>query len=242
MGSMFDETYLISALGPDHIFPDPRFASDEGLLAFGGDLNPDRILKAYRKGIFPWYSPGDPILWWSPDPRLVLYPGKVRVNRSFARVLRNAPYTVRFDTDFSTVIRACASVPRPGQNGTWLTPEMIEAYETLHERGFAHSVEVYMEGEFAGGLYGIALGAAFFGESMVSLRPNASKIALKALSDVLQERGYDLIDCQVVTDHLLRMGAEAIPRARFLDELEGAVSRGGDWGSWSDFHWEYRDG
>jgi leucyl/phenylalanyl-tRNA--protein transferase len=243
MSSIFDDDYFVAPLSRySHSFPDPRHAAKEGLLAYGGDLHPDRILKAYRSGIFPWYNPGDPILWWSPDPRLLLYPGALKVRRSFRRVLRNRDYAVRFDHDFPAVIAACASVPRPGQKGTWLTPEMREAYTELHRRGFAHSVEVYMEGELAGGLYGIALGGAFFGESMFSVRPDGSKIALKALSDVLRKKGYDFIDCQVVTDHLAGLGATPVPRERFLDELERALLKPGDLGSWSNFHWEYKDG
>jgi leucyl/phenylalanyl-tRNA--protein transferase len=143
MSSIFDENYFIAPLSRySHSFPDPRYAAAEGLLAYGGDLHPDRLLKAYRMGIFPWYNPGDPILWWSPDPRLLLYPERFDLRRSFRRVLRNREYTVRFDHDFPAVIAACASVPRPGQRGTWLTPEMQAAYTELHRRGFAHSVEV----------------------------------------------------------------------------------------------------
>jgi leucyl/phenylalanyl-tRNA--protein transferase len=243
MSSIYDDDYFIAPLSRySHNFPDPRHAAEEGLLAYGGDLHPDRILKAYRSGIFPWYNPGDPILWWSPDPRLLLYPERFVLRRSFRRVLRNREYTVRFDHDFPAVIAACAAVPRPGQRGTWLTPEMQAAYTELHRRGFAHSVEVYREGELAGGLYGIAMGGAFFGESMFSARPDGSKIALKALSDVLREKGYDFIDCQVVTDHLVSLGATPVPRERFLEELERALGKPSDIGSWSDYHWEYHDG
>ncbi|WP_457606918.1 leucyl/phenylalanyl-tRNA--protein transferase [Nitratifractor sp.] len=243
MASIYDDDYYIVPISRySHTFPDPRLAAEEGLLAYGGDLHPDRILKAYRSGIFPWYKPGDPILWWSPDPRLVLYPEKLRLSRSFRRVLRNRAYEVRFDRRFEEVIRACARTPRPGQEGTWLTEEMQEAYTELHQRGFAHSVEVMMEGELVGGLYGIAMGGIFFGESMFSRRPDASKIALKALSDVLRETGYDLIDCQVVTYHLVRLGAEEIPRERFLEELESALHKPGEIGRWTDLKWEYDDG
>jgi len=225
-----------------HSFPDPRQAAKEGLLAYGGDLHPDRILKAYRTGIFPWYSEGDPILWWSPDPRLLLYPERFRVRRSFRRVLRNRKYTVCFDRDFEAVIAACATVPRGEQKGTWLLPEMREAYTELHRRGFAHSVEVYENDRLVGGLYGIALGGGFFGESMFSRAKDGSKIALKALSDVLREKGYDFIDCQVVTDHLVGLGAEPVPRERFLAELEAALQKPCDVGSWSDYQWGYNDG
>ncbi|WP_292655413.1 leucyl/phenylalanyl-tRNA--protein transferase [Nitratifractor sp.] len=242
MSSIFDPDYFITPLSPySHTFPDPRHAAEEGLLAFGGDLHPDRILKAYRHGIFPWYNPGDPILWWSPDPRLILYPDQLRVNRSFRRILRNRNYTVRFDHDFPAVITACASMPERQERGTWLTSEMQEAYTELHRRGFAHSVEVYEEEALVGGLYGIAMGRAFFGESMFSRTRDGSKIALKALSDVLRGKGYDFIDCQVVSDHLVRLGAVAVPRQQFLEELEAALSSAPELGSWSNYRWEYQD-
>jgi len=242
MSSIFDPDYFITPLSPySHTFPDPAFAAKEGLLAYGGDLHPDRILKAYRSGIFPWYNPGDPILWWSPDPRLILYPDQLRVNRSFRRVLRNRNYTVRFDHDFPAVIAACATMPERQKRGTWLSPEMQEAYTELHRRGFAHSVEVYEEGKLVGGLYGIAMGRAFFGESMFSRARDGSKIALKALSDVLRGKGYDFIDCQVVSDHLVRLGAVAVPRHRFLEELESALQSAPEVGSWSNYRWEYHD-
>jgi len=243
VSSIFDDDYFIAPLSRySHTFPDPRYAAEEGLLAYGGDLHPDRILKAYRMGIFPWFNEGDPILWWSPDPRLLLYPENFVLRRSFRRVLRNRDHDVRFDHDFEAVIAACASAPREGQKGTWLLPEMQEAYTELHRRGFAHSVEVYESGELIGGLYGIAMGKAFFGESMFSTRPDGSKIAIKALSDVLREKGYDFIDCQVVTDHLVGLGAISVSRERFLRELEAALDKPSDLGSWSDYHWEYSDG
>jgi len=242
VSSIFDDDYFIAPLSRySHSFPDPRYAAKEGLLAYGGDLHPDRILKAYRTGIFPWYKPGDPILWWSPDPRLLLYPNRLILRRSFRRALRNRNYVVRFDHDFASVIASCASIPRHGQEGTWLTPEMQEAYTELHHRGFAHSVEVYEEGELVGGLYGIAMGGAFFGESMFSRRRDGSKVALKALCDLLSKKGYDFIDCQVVTDHLVSLGALPVARDRFLSELESALVKPSDIGSWSKFHWEYED-
>ncbi|MEA3456826.1 MAG: leucyl/phenylalanyl-tRNA--protein transferase [Campylobacterota bacterium] len=223
-------------------FPNPRYASMEGLLAYGGDLSPNRLLTAYRKGIFPWYNADDPILWWSPNPRLVLYPGQFKMHKSFRRVLRNGIFSVTFDHHFEEVIRLCGTVPRSGQKGTWLTSEMQEAYATLHGMGHAHSVEVYFEEELVGGLYGIAMGKAFFGESMFSLKDNASKVAFKALSDVLGLRGYDFIDCQVNNAHLVRLGAIDIPRDTFLDELEESLEKPGDLGSWQHFKWEYSDG
>lgn len=242
MASIFDADCLIPPLGRDLIFPNPRYASTEGLLAYGGDLSPNRLLTAYRKGIFPWYNADDPILWWSPDPRLVLYPKNFKLSKSFRRTLRNGGFTVTFDQRFADVIRYCGTVPREGQQGTWLVNEMQRAYIELHEMGFAHSVEVYFEGELVGGLYGIAMGKAFFGESMFSLRSDASKVAFKALSDVLGSKGYDFIDCQITNDHLIRLGATVIPRDRFLDELEESLGKSSDLGLWQHFNWEYDNG
>lgn len=242
MASIFDADCLIPPLGRDLIFPNPRYASTEGLLAYGGDLSPNRLLTAYRKGIFPWYNADDPILWWSPDPRLVLYPKNFKLSKSFKRTLKNGGFTVTFDRRFSDVIHYCGTVPREGQQGTWLVSEMQSAYIELHEMGFAHSVEVYFEGELVGGLYGIAMGKAFFGESMFSLRSDASKVAFKALSDVLGSKGYDFIDCQITNDHLIRLGATVIPRGRFLDELEESLGKSSDLGSWQHFNWEYVNG
>ena len=224
------------------IFPNPRYAATEGLLAYGGDLSPNRLLTAYRKGIFPWFNADDPILWWSPDPRLVLYPDQFKMSKSFRRVLRNGGFSVTFDQAFEEVIHLCGTVPRGEQKGTWLTSEMQQAYIELHEMGFAHSVEVYLEEELVGGLYGIAMGKAFFGESMFSLKGNASKVAFKALSDVLGLRGYDFIDCQVTNEHLVRLGATAISRDSFLDALEESLAKPSDLGSWQHFKWEYSDG
>jgi len=237
-----DTSYLIPPLEDDHLwFPDPRRASQEGIVAWGGDLHPERLLAAYRQGVFPWFGAHDPILWWSPDPRLVLYPEDFRITKSFRRVLRNAKYSVTFDHAFTRVIRACGQIPRPGQTGTWLHPDMQEAYALLHQQGYAHSIETWMDGELAGGVYGIALGKAFFGESMFALRPNASKIALAALRGVLAAKSYDFIDCQVETEHLVRMGAVTVPRDHFLDALALALTKPGDIGSWADYRWEYDD-
>ena len=244
MNSTFEEDdYYISPLDKSSSdFPDPRLASDEGLLAYGGDLSSERLLSGYKKGIFPWYSEGDIILWWSPNPRLLLYPDKFKVRKSFRRVLRSGKFTVSFDARFSDVIKYCATVPREGQRSTWIVRDMIEAYIRLHDEGFAHSVEVYKAGELVGGLYGIAFGKAFFGESMFSLLPDASKIAFKALSDVLGRRGYDFIDCQMKTDHMIGLGAEVVERDLFLDGLEEAIKKPTDMGSWQHFKWEYNDG
>ncbi|HSR74390.1 MAG TPA: leucyl/phenylalanyl-tRNA--protein transferase [Sulfurovum sp.] len=244
MASMFDEdNYYVPQLNKHFLaFPNPYFAPDEGLLAYGGDLSPSRLLAAYKKGIFPWYSQGEPILWWSPNPRLLLFPENFKVRKSFKRVLRSGRFTVTFDTNFSEVITHCATVYRKGQESTWIVPEMKEAYIRLHEEGFAHSVEVYKEGKLVGGLYGVALGKAFFGESMFSLVPDASKVAFKALSDVLGRRGYDFIDCQMKTEHMLGLGAEVVEREIFLDALDETVDKAMDFGSWQHFTWEYNDG
>ena len=191
-----------------------------GLLAAGADLSPGRLLDAYRHGIFPWYSAKEPILWWSPDPRMVLVPGEFKVSRSFGKVLRNRAWEVRFDTSFEAVMQACAA-PRgaglpDGQPHTWISEDMIEAYTRLHELGWAHSVETWIDGELAGGLYGIAIGAMFYGESMFSRRPDASKIALAGLVRHIAALGFGLIDCQMKTPHLASLGAREIPRAEFL--------------------------
>jgi len=237
-----EEAYYIPPLSKySSAFPDPRLASDEGLLAYGGDLSSHRLLGAYKKGIFPWYSKDDPILWWSPNPRLLLYPDKFIVRKSFRRVLRSGKFTVTFDKYFSEVIIHCAMVYREGQEASWIVDEIIEAYTRLHEEGFAHSVEVHKEGKLVGGLYGIAFGKAFFGESMFSLVPDASKVAFKALSDVLGSRGYDFIDCQMKTEHMVRLGAEVVDRDIFLDALEETIDKPMDFGKWHDFHWEYKE-
>lgn len=238
MPSMFDEDYYIPPLRATN-FPNPKFASDEGLLAYGGDLSSHTLLTAYRKGIFPWYSSEDPILWWSPNPRLVLYPEKFYIRKSFRRVLRSGKFTVTFDQHFEKVINYCASVPREGQKGSWIVPEMIEAFVRLHEEGFAHSIEVHKDGMLVGGLYGIAMGKGFFGESMFSLVKDASKVAFKALSDVLAAKGYDFIDCQMPTDHMIGLGAEVVERNIFLDALSLALQKPSDLGSWHEFKWTY---
>lgn len=223
------------------VFPNPRYADDEGLLAFGGDLSTKRLLLAYKHGIFPWYTEGDPILWWSPNPRLVLFPEAFKLRKSFKRVLRSGKFCVTFDKHFSDVIAYCANVSREGQEATWILSEMEEAYTRLHKEGYAHSVEVHLEGKLVGGLYGVALGKAFFGESMFSLVSDASKVAFKALSDVLGDRGYDFIDCQMKTNHLMSLGAQVIQRDDFLDALDIAMDKQTDSGSWQDFNWIYKE-
>ncbi len=198
-------------------FPHPSEASEEGIVAWGGDLSPSRIIRAYQEGIFPWYSKQDPILWWSPDPRLIMEFEDFRLRKSLKKSLKRFSYS--FDTNFSDVIRACASVPREGQNGTWILPEVIEAYETLHAMGVAHSVESYFEGKLVGGLYGVVVGGVFCGESMFALQNDASKAAYYVLVRHLQHWGYDFIDCQVPTDHLKSLGAKEVRRDIFLQKL-----------------------
>jgi leucyl/phenylalanyl-tRNA---protein transferase len=214
-------------------FPHPALAADGGLLAVGGDLRPERMVLAYRNGIFPWYSEGRPILWWCPSPRLVLFPSELRVWRSLAKVLRKDPYRITLDTAFASVIRACAEIPRPDQDGTWITQDLEQAFVRLHELGVAHSVEAWEGDRLVGGLYGLSLGRTFFGESMFSLRPDASKVAFVKLVRQLQAWDFDLIDCQVVTEHLLRFGAREIELDTFLDHLEQSVQRPGRPGPWS---------
>ncbi|MBV8466281.1 MAG: leucyl/phenylalanyl-tRNA--protein transferase [Burkholderiales bacterium] len=213
---------MIPWLGRALTFPPLEKALREpnGLLAAGGDLSLDRVLLAYRNGIFPWFAAGEPILWWSPDPRMVLMPDELHVHRSLEKTLRNKPYEIRFDTAFGQVIRACANVPRPGQDGTWIGDEMVIAYGKLHARGWAHSAECWLDGELAGGLYGIAIGRMFFGESMFAHRPDASKLAFVHLVRWLKAQGYGMIDCQMRTDHLARFGAYEIPRAEFLARMQ----------------------
>lgn len=216
-------------------FPPVEYATAEGLLAVGGDLSSERLLEAYRHGIFPWYSAGQPILWWSPDPRAVLYPERLKIRRSLKQTLRRGHFCVRFDTAFRDVMLACAA-PRDQYTGggTWITDEMIEAYRHLHELGFAHSVETWHDERLVGGLYGVALGGVFFGESMFSRATDASKVALVALAERLRTWGFALIDCQVPSAHLSSLGAEEIPRAQFLAELAQGLMRPGQPGRWHD--------
>jgi leucyl/phenylalanyl-tRNA--protein transferase len=206
---------------PDQAFPDPDSALTEpnGLLAIGGCLSPQRLLKAYRQGIFPWFSPGEPVLWWSPDPRLVLFPGREIISRSLRKRLRKAEYSVTYDRCFSEVMKACAE-PRVQSPGTWITEDMLAAYQLLHQQGAAHSVEVWYQGDLVGGLYGVAVGQVFFGESMFHRRSDASKVALMTLAKDLQRWGYRLIDCQVYSDHLASLGAEEISRTEFNKLLQ----------------------
>ena len=205
-------------------FPSPALAED-GLLAVGGDLRPERLLLAYSSGIFPWYDDRQPILWHSPDPRMVLEAGNLHVPVSLRKTIRRRPYRLTLDGAFEAVIAGCAAVRRPEGPGTWITPEMSAAYTELHRLGFAHSAEAWAGEELAGGLYGVSLGGAFFGESMFARRPDASKIAFVALVEQLARRGITLVDCQVHTEHLERFGAEEWPRERYLAALAEAIRK-----------------
>lgn len=226
---------MLFLLSEDHPsdFPDPALAEHEpnGLLAVGGDLSVERLLAAYGLGIFPWYGRNQPILWWSPDPRLVLFPPALRVSRSLRRTLRRGLYEVSVDRDFAGVVRGCAA-PRPAADGTWILPEMRRAYVRLHQLGHAHSVEVWQGAELMGGLYGVAVGCAFFGESMFSRATDASKVALVHLARLLGAWGYGLIDCQVYTPHLASLGAVEIPRSAFQARLASAAARAPDPQAW----------
>lgn len=224
--------YLLDPDDPE-TFPPPEKADRSGLLAVGGDLSPERLLAAYSQGIFPWYSEGQPILWHSPHPRFVLEPARLHVGRSLRKAINAGTYEVRWDTAFADVITACGQVPRPGQRGTWITNDMREAYITLHQLGFAHSVESWADGELKGGLYGISLGAAFFGESMFAHAPDASKVAFVTAVERFREWGFHLIDCQQETEHLARFGAEPWPRKRFLSALAQALKEPTRRGSWT---------
>jgi len=205
-------------------FPPPHLAIKEGLLAVGGDLSAERLILAYRSGIFPWYSEGEPILWWSPDPRLVLYPDELRISRSLRKVIKRKLFHITFDQDFEAVITGCADAKRSYGEGTWITEEMKSAYIELHRRGYAHSVEAWQDEKLVGGLYGIAMGRAFFGESMFSRVSNASKVAFVSLVETLREKCFTLIDCQVRTDHLMRFGARELPRKVFLEQIMKAMA------------------
>lgn len=214
-------------LSPGDRLPDPSQAREDGLVAVGGDLSVERLLEAYQSGLFPWSA--NPITWWSPDPRGILPVGAVHVSRSLARTLRQAPYTVTFDQDFSAVIRACATVPRGGASSTWISPQLLEAYEQLAQAGHAHSVECWQEGLLVGGVYGVSVGGFFAGESMFHRADDASKVALVHLDRHLARRGFTLLDCQMVTSVTRSLGAIEIPRADYLDRLARAVGQPSRW-------------
>lgn len=214
------------------VFPPPEGADPSGLVAVGGDLSTERLLAAYRSGIFPWPLVERPLLWFSPDPRMVLRPHEIVVSRSLRKTLRRGVYEVRLDTAFERVVRRCAEIPRRGEAGTWITSDMAEAYTRLHELGFAHSAEAWEDGALVGGLYGVSLGASFFGESMFADRPDASKVAFAVLVRQLDAWGFDLVDCQVHTEHLARFGAREWSRKRFLAALRRSLetpTRRGPW-------------
>lgn len=213
-------------------FPDPHLADESGLLGVGGDLAVERLLLAYRSGIFPWYSDDQPILWWSPDPRMVLFPKELHIPKSLKKLLKNHPFVLRMDSAFEQVITQCMGVPRPGQDGTWITPEMKDAYMDLHLAGYAHSMEVWEGERLVGGLYGVAVGGVFCGESMFTLVPNASKIALVTLIEQLHTLGFTLLDCQVHTDHLERFGAKFISKSDYLTRLRDIAHVDIGVGSW----------
>lgn len=222
----------IFRLVDDLVFPPPDYADPSGLLAVGGDLSSERLLEAYRAGIFPWYSDDQPILWWSPDPRFVLELDEFKLSRSLGKTLRRKVFQVTFDRVFDEVIAACASVPREGQSGTWITPEMQEAYVNLHGLGYAHSVETWFKGELVGGLYGVSLGKAFFGESMFHRKADASKVALAILVQKLKSWDFQFIDSQMTTDHMARLGAREVPRRIFLKRLKSALRHPTKRGKW----------
>jgi len=218
--------FLLDGTSPQEPFPDPEMAETDpdGLLAVGGDLSPERVVQAYRQGIFPWYDESQPILWWSPDPRMVLYPGELHVSRSLRKLLRQERFSITFDQAFDQVIRACAA-PRNGEAATWLTAEMIKTWESLHEQGIAHSVEAWRSDRLVGGLYGNVLGGVFFGESMFARESNASKVAFVCLTRSIEQAGFGLVDCQVYTEHLASLGARLIPRSRFLHSLRELLNQ-----------------
>ena len=213
-------------------FPFPHYSksSPEGILVVGGNTSPGMLLSAYSQGIFPWYSPGQPILWWSPDPRFVLFPGELHIPKRMKRSMGQRPFRVTMDMDFRGVIRSCAETPRQHETGTWITEEMIEGYIRFHELGYAHSVEAWSEEELVGGVYGVSLGRCFFGESMFTRKSNASKIALFTLVEVLENEGFHIVDCQVYTENLERFGARDISRPRFYEHfavgMQGETLRG----------------
>ncbi|HUO77057.1 MAG TPA: leucyl/phenylalanyl-tRNA--protein transferase [Thermodesulfovibrionales bacterium] len=219
---------------PDRIvFPSPEYAEEDGLLAVGGDLSEERLLLAYSAGIFPWYSEGTPILWWSPDPRLILLPDELKVSRSLRQTINKGMYKVTMDKAFGEVIENCASVSRKEGEGTWITAEMVTAYVRLHDSGFAHSVESWYGEELAGGLYGVSLSGVFFGESMFAKRRDASKVAFVKLIQQLKEWDFRLVDCQITTEHLKRLGAREVSRLEFMSRLREALKRPHRHGRWT---------
>ncbi|NJB86589.1 leucyl/phenylalanyl-tRNA--protein transferase [Lewinella marina] len=214
------------------LFPDPLRSNGEGPACFGGDLSPERLFSAYRLGYFPWFAEGEPILWWHPDPRFVLFPEELKVSKSMRPYFNQQKYRVTYDERFREVMEECRKIYRPEQRGSWITDDLIEGYVSLHRMGIAHSVEVYEGDELVGGLYGLALGKVFFGESMYFKRPNASKFGFISLVKRLRERGYRLVDCQQETGHLKSLGARAIPRTAFIDHLAEIDAEDTERGKW----------
>ena len=229
---------IIQLNDDDCFFPPAEHASPDGLVAFGGDLSPQRLIVAYANGIFPWYSEDEPILWWSLDPRLIIRPGEMKISKSLRHTLKSGKFECRIDTNFCMVMQHCASVFRPDQDGTWILDEMIEAYCHLHEIGIAHSFETYLDGELVGGLYGVSIGKVFFGESMFHTVTDASKVAFHHLHRFLQQNDFQLIDCQQETTHLMSLGAYAIPRSEFLQELKVLTKEPTLVGNWGSGKWE----
>lgn len=222
----------IFQLSSELVFPNPAYAKQSGLLAVGGDLRPERLLQAYSQGIFPWYSEPNPILWWSPPVRPVLHPGQIRINRSLAKTLRRKPYEIRLDTATPEVIGGCAKWHGENDGQTWITEDMQAAYTTLHHLGYVHSAEAWLDGELVGGLYGVALGKAFFGESMFALKPDASKVAFAVLCKQLDAWGFELVDSQVSNEHTERFGTVEISRREFLLRVGQLVHQPGRVGKW----------
>jgi len=222
----------IVLLSDDLMFPNPELADPHGLLAVGGDLSVERLLLAYENAIFPWYSEEQPILWFSPDPRLVLFLKKFKVSKSLKKLINKKVFDTKFDTNFDEVIVQCSKIERKGQDGTWITNDMIDAYINLHNQGYAHSVESYYEGKLVGGLYGVSLGGAFFGESMFNTMTDASKVALYHLVERFIEWEFDFIDSQVVTEHMKSLGAEEITRTKYLELLKNTLKKKAKIGMW----------
>jgi leucyl/phenylalanyl-tRNA---protein transferase len=222
----------IFRLVEDMVFPPPDYADPSGLLAVGGDLSSERLLEAYRVGIFPWYSDDQPILWWSPDPRFMLELDEFKISRSLQKTLRRKIFQVTFDRVFEEVIASCSVVPREGQRGTWITQEMRDAYLELHGLGYAHSVESWFGGKLVGGLYGVSLGKAFFGESMFHHKTDASKVALATLVEKLKSWGFHFVDSQMTTEHMMSLGAKEVPRRIFLKRLQSALRHSTRRGKW----------
>ncbi len=218
-----------------NIFPDPESAEEDGMLACGGDLSPSTLLEAYASGIFPWYDDNTPIIWWSPNPRLVLFPEKFRTTKSLLQSVRNKTFEIKFDSNFPAVIDNCSKIRRKGQKGTWITQKMKNAYIELHHIGIAHSVETYLNGKLAGGLYGISLGTAFFGESMFHLERDASKVAFYQLIERIKSWDFDFVDAQVPTNHLKSLGAEEISRKKFLQLLNESLKTETYIGNWGEY-------